>query len=57
MRGAFGALGWPPDVFWASTLTEYTLAIEGFNQADGGGKDKDKGPSDDELAELVKRYG
>lgn len=57
MRGAFGALGWTPDVFWAATLTEYTLAIEGFNQANGGGADKDKGPSDDELAELVKRYG
>ena len=57
MRGAFGALGWTPDVFWASTLTEYMLAIEGFNDANGGGEKEGAGPSDDELAELVKRYG
>lgn len=56
MRGAFGALKWTPEVFWRSTITEYTLAIEGFNEANGGGK-KTEAPSDDDLAKLVERYG
>ncbi|TPM58973.1 phage tail assembly chaperone [Mesorhizobium sp. B2-2-4] len=56
MKGAFGVLHWTPDVFWRSTITEYMLAIEGFNDANGGGK-KDEAPSDEELAALVARYG
>lgn len=56
MKGAFGALGWTPAVFWESTLTEYMLAIEGFNSTQPGAN-KDEGPSDDELAELMARYG
>lgn len=55
MRGAFGALGWPPDVFWASTLTEYILAIEGFNRINGAGQKSE--PDDDELDALVAKYG
>jgi hypothetical protein len=56
MKGAFGALHWTPEVFWRSTLTEYMLAIEGFNAANGGGK-KEEGPDDDEMDALVARYG
>lgn len=56
MKDAFGVIKWTPDVFWTSTIAEYLRAIDGHNEANGGGK-KDKGPSDDELAELVKRYG
>lgn len=56
MRNAFGALGWTPEVFWSATLAEYTMAIEGFNEANGGGS-KSEAPSDDELAALVAKYG
>ena len=56
MKGAFGALQWSPETFWKSTLTEYTLAIEGFSEANGGGK-KDDGPTDREMAALMERYG
>lgn len=55
MGGAFGCLGWAPSVFWAATLTEYLAAIAGYNRRMGG--DKEKGPSDDELAALVAKYG
>ncbi|MBZ9808127.1 phage tail assembly chaperone [Mesorhizobium sp. ESP-6-2] len=55
MKGAFGALQWTPDVFWRSTVTEYMLAIEGFNEANGG--KKDEGPSDQDMASLIQRYG
>jgi hypothetical protein len=56
MKGAFGALHWTPETFWRSTLTEYIVAIEGFNAANGGEK-QDKGPSDADLDELLARYG
>lgn len=56
MNGAFGYLKWTPDTFWASTLTEYIVAIEGHNEANGGGK-KVKAPSDDDLEALMRRYG
>lgn len=55
MKGAFGALHWTPAVFWAATLTEYTVAIEGFNEVNSSG-DK-QAPSDADLAALVARYG
>jgi hypothetical protein len=57
MKGAFGHLGWTPEVFWRSTVTEYMLAIAGYNEKNGAESDKDKGPSDDDLAALVARYG
>ncbi|ESX78240.1 hypothetical protein X757_08955 [Mesorhizobium sp. LSHC414A00] len=57
MKGAMGALHWTPDVFWRSTITEYMLAIEGFNEINGSGKPKDDGPDDDEMAALLARYG
>lgn len=56
MRGAFGFLKWTPDVFWASTLTEYFMAIEGHNEANGGKKKVD-GPSDDDMAKMLAKYG
>ena len=56
MKGAFGALHWTPDVFWRSTITEYMMAIEGFNELNGGAK-KDEGPSDGEMAALLEQYG
>lgn len=56
MKGAFGVLQWTPETFWRSTITEYMLAIEGFNSANGGEKEED-GPSDREMASLLERYG
>ncbi|TPJ86960.1 phage tail assembly chaperone [Mesorhizobium sp. B2-5-12] len=56
MKGAFGGLQWSPETFWRSTITEYMLAIEGFNDLNGDGK-KDEGPSDDDMSDLVARYG
>lgn len=55
MKGAFGALHWTPEVFWGSTLTEYMMAIEGFNALNGG--DKQAGPSDEDMATLLAKYG
>lgn len=56
MRGAFGFLKWTPEAFWASTLTEYFMAIEGHNEANGSKKNVDA-PSEDDIARLVERYG
>ena len=56
MRSAFGALKWTPEVFWSSTITEYILAIEGFNEANGAKKAVEP-PSEDDLAKLVEKYG
>jgi hypothetical protein len=56
MKDAFGALHWTPETFWRSTITEYMMAIEGFNDANSGAS-KDGPPSDAELADLVARYG
>jgi len=56
MKGAFGFLKWTPDTFWASTITEYFLAIEGHNDANGG-KKIGEAPSDDALAALLEKYG
>ncbi|WP_352544454.1 MULTISPECIES: phage tail assembly chaperone [unclassified Mesorhizobium] len=57
MKGAFGALHWTPDVFWRATITEYMIAIEGFNELNGAGGEKESGPSDDDMANLLARYG
>lgn len=56
MRIAFGALQWTPDVFWRSTLTEFIEAVEAFNERNGGEKNPEA-PTDDEMAELLARYG
>ncbi|MCW8283943.1 phage tail assembly chaperone [Agrobacterium sp. InxBP2] len=53
---AFGGLGWTPSVFWASTLTEFTLAAKGKAEANGVKKTVSP-PSQDEVDELVKKYG
>ncbi|UXU00648.1 phage tail assembly chaperone [Agrobacterium tumefaciens] len=53
---AFGGLGWTPAVFWASTLTEFTLAAKGKAEANGVKKTVAP-PSQDEVDELVRKYG
>jgi len=56
MKSAFGALGWRPAEFWASTVTEFFQAIEGWNLANGA-KPTVSPPSEDEVEDLVRRYG
>lgn len=56
MRGAFGFLKWTPETFWSATLTEYFRAIDGHNQANGGGK-KAAAPTKDEMSKLLAMYG
>lgn len=56
MKGAFGALRWAPDTFWRSTLTEFIAAIDGYSEAKGGEK-KPEAPSDEEMLELLAKYG
>ncbi|TPL36747.1 phage tail assembly chaperone [Mesorhizobium sp. B2-4-8] len=56
MKGALGALHWSPETFWRSTITEYMMAIEGFNEMNGEAK-KNDGPSDADISALLTRYG
>lgn len=35
---AVGGLGWTPKTFWRATISEFILALEGHNDAQGGGK-------------------
>ncbi|MDH2091145.1 phage tail assembly chaperone [Rhizobium pusense] len=53
---AFGGLDWTPGIFWASSLTEFTLAVKGKAEANGG-KKAVAPPSDEEMDELIKKYG
>ncbi|WP_107327188.1 phage tail assembly chaperone [Agrobacterium pusense] len=53
---AFGGLGWTPGIFWASSLTEFTLAAKGKAEANGAKKSVAP-PSDEEMDELIKKYG
>lgn len=53
---AFGGLGWTPAIFWASSLTELTLAVKGKVEANGSKKSVAP-PSDEEMDELIKKYG
>lgn len=56
MKTAFGALGWRPVDFWSATLTEFYQAINGWNDANGV-EEKPAAPSEDEMAELLEKYG
>ncbi|MBY5698522.1 phage tail assembly chaperone [Rhizobium leguminosarum] len=57
MRTGLGGLGWRPADFWSATLTEFFEAINGHNEAQGGGEDSTTAPSVDEVAALVAKYG
>jgi len=56
MKIAFGGLRWSPTEFWASTLSEFVAAYDGFLEANGSGPEIVP-PSDDEMAALLARYG
>ncbi|WP_435656154.1 phage tail assembly chaperone [Brucella pituitosa] len=47
---------WTPDTFWNSSLSEFLSALEGFAIARGGKKQIDA-PSQDQLDELISKYG
>jgi len=57
MKTGIGGLGWRPADFWDSTLTEFFLAIKGNNEVNGADDEVSAGPTKDELATLVARYG
>ncbi|WP_222026425.1 phage tail assembly chaperone [Rhizobium leguminosarum] len=57
MRTGLGGLGWRPADFWSATLTEFFEAINGHNEAQGGGEESTAAPSVDEVAALVAKYG
>ena len=56
MKIAFGALHWKPAEFWSATLSEFVAAHEGFAEANGA-KPAIEPPSDDEIADLLAKYG
>ncbi|MFS2324612.1 phage tail assembly chaperone [Brucella sp. H1_1004] len=55
-QSAFGVLRWTPDTFWNSSLSEFLSALEGFAIARGGKKQIDA-PSQDQLDDLISKYG
>lgn len=50
-------LGWKPADYHAATIRHLFDALEGWNEAQGGGRKGKNAPSAEEVAELVKRYG
>ncbi|MFK4823753.1 phage tail assembly chaperone [Paenochrobactrum sp. BZR 588] len=55
-KSAYGVLRWTPETFWRSTLSEFIAAIEGFTEARGGKKSTEH-PTDDQLDDLLAKYG
>nr|MDX8318191.1 phage tail assembly chaperone [Agrobacterium sp. rho-8.1] len=53
---AFGGLGWMPQTFWSATLTEFILAAHGWSEANGAKKEIEP-PSENQLDDLIKKYG
>lgn len=51
-RFAYGCLHWSPDVFWSASLVDVLAAIEGWNDAQGGGA-KPQPVTRDELNDLI----
>jgi len=49
-------LGWPPSEFWQATPYELYAAIEGWQEANGGGGE-DKYPDRESIEDLVVEYG
>ena len=56
LKNGLGVLKLRPDDFWNMSLQEYWLAIEGFNEYQGGEKQKDVPMLRDELEEMMERY-
>ena len=56
MQIGMGVLGWPPSEFWQATPYELYAAIEGWQEANGGGGE-DKYPDRESIEDLVVEYG
>ena len=57
-----GVLGWPPEVFWSSTLHDLTAALSGFSEKNGaksgnGLTDQDCDELQDMLDEALRAEG
>lgn len=53
IRECCGKLGWPLREFWATSLPEIFLALEGLAEFHGAKKDDDEPLSQEEIEELV----
>ncbi len=53
---AYGVLGWGPRDFAAATIRDLVDGLDGWNETQGGGAQSGS-PSEDELADLIKRKG
>lgn len=40
MELGLGVLGWPPSEFWAATPHELLAALEGWNEKNGGNRNR-----------------
>ena len=54
---AFGVLGWKPQEYWQSTLTEFFAAYDGWAEANGVKKAKGSKLTKEEQAEVRRKYG
>ena len=53
MEIAMGALGWPPEVFWSSTMHEFVAAVDGKVRVNTPEPD---GMSQDEYEQMKRRF-
>lgn len=56
MQIGMGVMGWPPSEFWQATPYELYAAVEGWQEANGGGGE-DKYPDRESIEDLVVEYG
>ena len=49
-------MGMSPNDFWQSSPKEVYMAIDGFQEFNGGSEDKDKPMTNDRLSELMELY-
>jgi len=54
MEWAFGVLHWPPEAFWAATPHDLMAAIDGYDDAHGGGREMPMTRA--ELDDLMRLY-
>lgn len=54
MELGLGVLGWTPEVFWGSTMHEFTAALNGWAEKNGNKSSSGLTPEDiDELQEML----
>lgn len=56
MELGLGKLGWPPLIFWRSTLLELSAAAEGLAKFHGAGSESNAAPcSRDEMNAMIEK--